>query len=141
MRAIAFMRAERVGHGGQRHLHIGLKVFRVRHGRRHLAHAIHVVGDTDHAGLVLAPGQRLERCADHRRAHDLPEGADMRQAGGAIASLEGDGPVFRLPGALHVLKAFEQCARLFEGPGLGCLGKLCKRAHNVSIRRIEFGRR
>ncbi len=78
--AIGLMRAERVRHSRQRHLQIGLQLFRVRHGRRHLAHAVHVVGHADQARRDLALRQHFKRMAHHGRADHFAERADVRQA-------------------------------------------------------------
>ena len=52
----------------------------------HFAQAIHVVGKGDQMGGNVGHG--LEGLAHPAGARDLAEGADMRQAGGAIAGLE-----------------------------------------------------
>ena len=117
VRAIALMRAERVGHGGQRLLQERMKFLGVRHRVRHLAHAVHVVRHADQARGVGAAGQRLERAADHGRAHDFAERADVRQARGAIAGLEDHRCILRPARLFQLLDARFQLAGLFEGPG------------------------
>ena len=66
-------------------------------------------------------GQHAEGVAHHGRARDLAEGADMRQARGAVAGLEQH---FVLAGALD---ARDELARLLERPGLGRLRRGEKR--------------
>ena len=60
----------------------------VRHVVRHLAQAVHVVGEGEQPGLDLVLGQHAEGVAHHGGARDLAEGADMRQARRAVAGLE-----------------------------------------------------
>ena len=55
---------------------------------RHLAERVHVVGECDQAGLDLVIGEDAESVAYHGGARDFAEGADMRQAGWAVAGLE-----------------------------------------------------
>ena len=88
VRGKTFMRAERVGHPGQRlaemprhHLLVGDVV-------RHLAQRVHVVGEGDQPGLDRLAGEHAEGVAHHRGARHLAEGADMRQARRAVAGLE-----------------------------------------------------
>ncbi len=80
--------AERIGHGRQRHLHIGLERGTVRDILRNLAHAVHVIGKAQQPGGDFVAGQQAEGGADHGGARHLAEGADMRQPRGAVAGLE-----------------------------------------------------
>ena len=64
--------------------------------------------------LDAALGQHLEGVAHHGGAGDLAEGADVRQAGGAVARLEDDGLV---GGARELLEPLDDLARLLERPG------------------------
>ncbi len=107
----AFEFPERVGHACQRHLQIVAQHLGVRHVLGDLAHPVHVVGKADQPCRDVA--DRLEGAADHRGAQHLAEGADVRQARGAIARLEQHISLFRRRG----LVAFENPARFLEGPG------------------------
>ena len=117
VRAKTVMRAERIGHARQRLAEIGFQRRLVRHVVRHLAQAVHVVGEGEQARLDLVLGQHAEGMPHHRGARDLAERADMRQAGRAVAGLE-----------QHlVLRAFLQPRdnglRLLERPGVGLFGE------------------
>ena len=84
----------------------------VRHIVRHLAQRVHVVGEADQPRP--GAGERLEGAAHHARARHLAEGADMRQAGGAVAG--GKDHLAAMPaGFLH---AGDQLACLLERPSL-----------------------
>ncbi len=91
---------------------------RVRHVVRHLPHPVHVVGEDEQPGGDLAFRQHLEGLAHHGRARDLAEGADMRQAGRAIARLEQRLALARFRQTRLKLAGF------LEGPGLGQAGRL-----------------
>ena len=93
----------------------------VRHVVGHLAQPVHVVGEGDQPGLDLVVGEHAEGVAHHGGARDLAEGADMRQAGGAVAGLE-DHLVLRL-----ALQPRDDLARLLERPGVRLLGELAQR--------------
>ena len=104
--------AERVGHLGQRlaqmlghHLLVGDIV-------RHLAQAVHVVGEAEQPGRQV--GEQAEGLTDHGGAGDLAEGADVRQARRAIAGLE-QHIAF---GRRRVLETLHQLAGFLEHPGL-----------------------
>ena len=116
---------ERVRHRGERPPQILRQQILVRHVVRHLAEAVHVVGEGEQARLDLVLGQHAKGVAHHRGARDLAERADMRQAGRPVAGLE-----------QHlVLRAFLQPRdnglRLLERPGVGLFGERTKiaRAH------------
>ena len=115
------MRAERIGHRRQRLVERRLQELLVRHIGRHLAQAVHVVREADEPRLH-ARLQHLERMPHHRRARHLPERADMRKPRRAVARLE-----HHLARRVRLLQPFQKLARLFEGPGLGGLRKLCER--------------
>ena len=66
--------------------------------------------------MTLAFGQNLESVADHRRARDFAERADVRQARGTIARFEENGLVFAIR---KPLEALDEATRLFERPSLG----------------------
>ena len=85
--------AEGIGDDGQRLVEMRLQHLLVGHVGRHLAQAVHVVGEADEARLALALGQHLEGVAHHARARDLAEGADVRQPRRPVAGLEDDGLV------------------------------------------------
>ena len=76
-----------IGRARQRQMQRRLKLFRVRHVAGHFAQPVHVVGKSDQARRRVST-ERLERAADHGRAHHLAECPDMRQAGRAVAGLE-----------------------------------------------------
>ena len=116
--------AEGIGDGGQGLLDIGLQQLLLRHVLRHLPHPVHVVGKADQPGRDVADD--LEGAADHRRALHLAKGADMRQAGRAIAGLEQHMALFR--GLLLV--PFQNAARLLERPGFGIHGGVAQRRHD-----------
>ncbi len=111
--------AERIGHGRQRHLQIGLEGRAVRHVLRDLAHAVHVVREAKEAGLDLAFRQHLEGVAHHGGARNLAEGADVRQARRAVAGLEQHRLV---AAALGLFETGDKAARLLERPRLGIAG-------------------
>ena len=83
---------------------------------RHLAQAVHVVREGDQARRDGVAGQHPEGVAHHAGARHLAEGADMRQARGAVAGLEQG---LLLAGLFEPL---DELARLLEGPGIGGLG-------------------
>ena len=66
---------------------------------------------------MAALGQHLEGMPHHGGAGDLAEGADMRQAGGAVAGLEQ-----HLAIAAALVDAGDELSRLLEGPGGGGCG-------------------
>ena len=112
----ALMRAERVRHLGQRLAERRGHQLLVRDVVRHLAQAVHVVREGDEAGRDGVAGQHPEGMAHHAGARHLAEGADMRQARGAVAGLEQ---------SLLLARPFEpldELARLLERPGIGGLG-------------------
>ncbi len=86
--AEACMGAERVGHLGERLAEMLRQQLLVRHVVRHFAQAIHVVGERDQPRLDRVAGQHAEGVAHHGGARHLAEGADMRQARGAVAGFE-----------------------------------------------------
>ena len=115
--AEAVMGAERIRDRGQGLAQMLRQHLMVRHVVGYLAQAVHVVGEGEQPRRHVA--QPLERLAHHGRAHDLAEGADMGQAGRAVARLEQD---VALLGRL-ALDALQQLARFVEGPGLGLHGQ------------------
>ncbi len=88
VRGEACMRAERIGHFGQRLAEMLRQHLLVGNVVRHLAQAVHVVGERDQPGLDRVVGQHAEGVAHHGGARDFAESADMRQAGRAVAGLE-----------------------------------------------------
>ena len=110
--------AERIRDSGQRLAQVPGQHLLVGDVVRHLAQAVHVVGETEEArGNVR---QALKGAANHGGAHHLAEGSDVRQAGGAIARLEEHvALVWRLP-----VQALEKLAGLLERPGLCRSSKL-----------------
>ena len=111
------MGAERIGHPGQRLAEILLEQRLVRHIVRHLAQAVHVVGERQQPRLDLVAGQDAKSVTDHGGAGDLAEGADMRQAGRAVAGLEQHLVLWRF------LQPRDNLLRLLERPGVGLFGK------------------
>ena len=112
----ALMRAERIGHLRQRLAERRGHELLVRDVVRHLAQAVHVVREGDEARRDGVAGQHPEGVAHHAGAGDLAEGADMRQARGAVAGLEQS---LLLAGPFEPL---DELARLLERPGIGSLG-------------------
>ena len=108
--------AERVGHDGQRLVEGGVQQLLIGHVGRHLAQAVHVVGEADEPRLPPPLGEQLEGVSHHAGARHLAEGADVRQPRRPIARLEDD----RLLGAaLQLLQPGDEPARLLERPGPG----------------------
>ena len=128
--------AERIGDGRQRLADVRGQHLLVRHVVRHLAQAVHVVGEADEARLATTFGQHLEGMADHARARDLAEGADVRQAGRAVAGLEDHGFV---GGALQAVQPLDQPARLLERPGARLLRGGDERGIERQIERLCHG--
>ena len=122
------MRAERIGHLGQRFAEMLRHHLLVGNVVGHLAQAVHVVGERDQAGLDLVVGEHPEGVADHGGARHLAEGADMRQAGGAVAGFE-DHLVLR-----PLVQARDDLARLFERPSVRLLGEFTQIRCRVDCR-------
>ena len=114
------MGAERVRHLGQRLAEMLRQHLLVRHVVGHLAQPVHVVGEGDQPRLDLVVGEHAERVAHHGGARHLAEGADVRQAGGAVAGLE-DHLVLGL-----LLQPRDDLARLLERPGVRLLGEFAQ---------------
>ena len=117
VRAETRMGAERIGHRGQRLAEMLCQHLLVRHIVRHLAQAVHVVGERDQPGLDPVLGEHAKGMAHHGGARDLAEGADMRQARRAVAGLE-QHLVLRL-----LLQPRDDRFRLLERPGVGLFGE------------------
>ena len=129
--AKALMRAEGVRHGGQRLVHMLCQHLPLRHVARHLAHTVEVVRETHQLGRDVA--DLFKGALDHRGAQHFAEGADMRQARGAIARLEQDVTLlWRLLGI-----AFEHPARFFKGP---CFAAECRVSGLGHVRSSIFWR-
>ena len=86
VRAKTLVGAERVGDRGQRLAQVAREQIAVRHVVGNLPQPVHVVAERDQARG--AAGQRRVGMAHPGGPGDLAEGADMRQAGGAVAGLE-----------------------------------------------------
>ena len=108
---------ERVRHAGQRLVEMRGEHLLVRHVVRHLAQAVHVIGEGDQPRLDPVVGQHAERMPHHGRAGDLAERADVRQAGRTVAGLE-QHLVLRLP-----FQPRDDLLRLLERPGVRLFGK------------------
>jgi hypothetical protein len=137
------MRAERIGYLGQRLAEMLLQHVLVRHVVRHFAQAVHIVGEGDQPRLDLVVGEHAEGMTHHGGARDFPEGADVRQAGRAVAGLE-DHLVLGL-----LLQPRDDLAGFLERPGIRLLGEFAQscgsfsnghhglRARTVGIPRIN----
>ena len=138
MPAEAVVAAERVGDAGQRQSAM-LGAVRaddaealaqhvpVRHVVRHLAQAVHVVGEGEQPRRHV--GEAREGLTHHGRAHDLAEGADMRQARRPVAGLEQHMALVRRRAA----DAREQPARLVERPGARREGEVAFAGHGRTL--------
>ena len=126
MRAKAVVGAKRIRHRRQRHLQIGLKRLRIGHIGGHFAQPVQIVGETDQLGWDVA--DRLKGHFDHRGAGHLTKGADMRQAGGAIAGFKQN--IALLWRTLGI--AFEKLAGFFKRPGFGFEGCCAQVRHGPS---------
>ena len=82
------MRAERIGHLGERLAEMLRHHFFVGHIVGNLAQPIHVVGERNQPGFDLIIGKYAKCVTHHRCARDFAERADMRQPGWSIAGLE-----------------------------------------------------
>ena len=110
--------AERVRHLRQRLAEMMRQHLAVRHVVGHLAQAIHVIGEGEQPRRDAVVRQHAKGVAHHGRARHLAEGADMRQARGAIARLEEH---VGLAGALDPSHEFP---RFLERPGLRLHGSV-----------------
>jgi hypothetical protein len=111
--AEALILAEGIGNLRQRPAEMLRQHLLVRDVVGHLPEPVQVVGKGEQPRRQV--GQAAKRLAHHGGPDDLAEGADMRQAGGAVAGLEQHIALLRRRGAI----AGEQLARLLEGPGTG----------------------
>ncbi len=91
----AIMGAERVRYLRQRLAEMLFQQVLVGDIIRNLAQPVHVVGEGDQPGLDLVLGEHAEGVAHHGGARHFAEGADVRQARGAVAGFEDD-RAFRL---------------------------------------------
>ena len=107
---------ERVGNARQRLAEMLGEHVLVRHVVGHLAKPVHVIRESEQARLDPALGQHLEGVTHHGGAGDLAEGADVRQARGAVAGLEQN------LGRAGFGDARDELFRFLEGPGGGCQG-------------------
>ncbi len=125
MRRIAFMPAAiGVRHPAQRLVEMLVHHVLTGDARRHLAHPVHVVGESDQPARPV--GHLGKGMADHQRAGDLLEGAEMGQPAGTVAGLE-DYLAARRPVGI----ALEELAGLLIGPGLRNQGCGAYRFHFV----------
>ena len=108
---------ERIRHARQRLAEIGRQHLLVGDVVRHLAQAVHVVGEGEQPGLDLVLGQHAKGMAHHGGARDLAEGADMRQARRTVAGLE-QHLVLRT-----LFQPRDNRFRLLERPGVGLFGE------------------
>ena len=118
MRAVTVMRSERVWHVRQRLLQMLFQAFWVRHGPRHFAHPVHIVRHTDQARWDRIVRYSMKGVADHSRAHHLTKGPDMRQTRRAVAGFVNDRVCPNLAAFAFDKQAFDQLARLLNGPRL-----------------------
>ena len=110
---------ERIGNAAQRLAQVSFHQRLVRHVVGHLAQPVHVVAER-HQPRRSPAADDLVGAAHQRGAQHLLEGADMRQARGAIAGLEQHGRAAGL--ALGI--PLDELHRLLERPGLGHAGGL-----------------
>lgn len=118
--------AERIGHRRERLVQVRFEEGAVRHVVGDLAHAVHVVGEAQQLRLDLAFGQYMEGVAYHGGARHFTEGADMRQAGWAVAGLEQDDL-----GKFFAFVALDDLFGLFERPGFAF--SRCREKFGVEI--------
>ena len=111
VRSETVMRAERVRHLRQGLAEIGGDELFVRDVVGDLAQPVEVIGEGEEARRDPALGHDFEGAAHHAGAGDLAEGADMRQAGRAVAGLEQHALLTAR------LNSFDELSRLFERPG------------------------
>ncbi len=121
VRGEARMRAERIGHLGERLAEMLRHHLFVGHVVGNFAQPVHVVGERDQPGFDLVVGEHAKGMAHHRGARDFAERADMRQAGRSIAGLEYH-LVLRL-----ALEPRDDLARLLERPGVRQFGDFAQR--------------
>ena len=117
VRAETRMGAERIRHRGQGLAEVLFQHLLVGHVVRHLAQAVHVVGEGEQPGLDPVLGQHAKRMAHHGGARDLAESADMRQPRRSVAGLE-QHLVLRF-----LLQPRDNRLRLLERPGVGLFGE------------------
>ena len=127
--AEAFKLLVRVGHRGERLLHVLAQHVLLGHVFGHFAHAVDVVGKADQARRDVR--DHLKRAADHGGAGHLAEGADMGQARGAIAGFKQHVTFF----GVFLFIAFENGARFFEGPGFRRHRGITERGHGQFLKR------
>ena len=125
--AEALVRAEGVRDLRQRLADVLRHHLPVRHVARHLAQPVHVVGKGDQPRRHVR--QAGKGMAHHGRACHFPEGADVRQAGGAVAGLEQD--VALVVGAVPV--ALQQFPRFLEWPGVGFFREFSEGRHGYGL--------
>ena len=111
------MRAERIADLRQRLAEILFQHLLVRHIVRHLAQAVHVVGERQQFRFDLVFGEHAKCVAHHGGARHFAKRADMRQARRTVAGLE-QHFILRL-----FLQPRDNLLRLLERPGVGLLGK------------------
>src|SRR5438128_506483 len=88
---------------------------------RHLTQAIHVVGKGNQTSLDVVIGEHAKGVSHHGGARDLAEGADVRQARGAVAGLEHHLVLWAL------FQPRDDLARFLERPGIRAFGNLAQR--------------
>jgi len=106
------VRAERIGHGGERLAEVLVQELLLGHVLGHFAHPVHVVGEREEPRRQV--GHQTEGVDDHDRPLHLAERAEVGETARTIAGLEER--VSLLGRAAR--EPLEEPARLFEGPGL-----------------------
>ena len=117
--------AAAIGVGDARERLVEMRVHHVllRHPGGDLAHPVHIVGESDEAAR---PIHHLgEGVAHHQGPRHLLEGAEVREAGRAVAGFEDDLAFLR-----PVRVALQDLARFLIGPGLGDEGGFAKGGGN-----------
>ena len=127
--AKAFKLLIRVGHRGERLLHVLAQHVLLGHVFGHFAHAVDIVGKADQARRDVR--DHLKRAADHGGAGHFTEGADMGQTRGAVAGFKQHVTFFRV----FLFIAFENGARFFEGPGFRRHRGITERGHGQFLKR------
>ncbi len=121
----AFELAEWIRHRGQRALQMLLEDLGVGHIARDLAHPVQIVGKADQLGWYVR--DFLKGATDHAGAGHFAKGANMGQAGGAIAGLEQHETLFRR----RFFVTFQHPARFFKRPGFARHRSVTQTRHQV----------
>ena len=121
MRGEAVKLTEGVGNFGQRLPEVRRDNVLVGNIVGNFPQAVHIVRKRQESGLDGVARQHAEGVANHGRAGDLAERADVRKPRGSVTRFEEN---LGLPG---LFDAGDQFARFLERPGLGKLGRGAQR--------------